>query len=107
MNFYISKTYANVPVSWENYTFSRNHMLYLGLTTKIKLFAFIPEHPVFFTLSVAGIIRCKVTLTVVEKLDKWEKLAVADGLEETNFSDGDLIIKQGTKGEEFFFIVEG
>ena len=48
-----------------------------------------------------------MTLTVVEKLDKWEKLAVADGLEETNFSDGDLIIKQGTKGEEFFFIVEG
>ena len=42
-----------------------------------------------------------------ERLDKWEKLAVADALEETSYPDGELIIKQGQVGEEFFFVVEG
>ena len=40
-------------------------------------------------------------------MDKWEKLAVVDALEETSFEDGEMIVKQGQDGDEFFFVVEG
>jgi len=48
---------------------------------------------------------CKIP--IVDKLDKWEKLALADAFEETSYLDGDIIIKQGSEGEEFYFVVEG
>ena len=43
----------------------------------------------------------------LERLDKWEKLAVADALQEESFPDGELIVKQGQEGEEFYFIADG
>ena len=40
-------------------------------------------------------------------LDQWERLTVADALEPVQFADGDSIVEQGEKGNDFFIIVEG
>eukprot|EP00035_Acanthoeca_spectabilis_P019844 m.429899 g.429899 ORF g.429899 m.429899 type:complete len:358 (-) comp17088_c0_seq1:70-1143(-) len=44
---------------------------------------------------------------IMETLDKWERLSVADALESANFKKGDVIIKQGDDGDDFFLIIEG
>lgn len=44
---------------------------------------------------------------IMETLDKWERLSVADALEPSNFKKGDVIIKQGDDGDDFFLIIEG
>ena len=52
----------------------------------------------------------KVTLMLVfhaENLDKWERLTVADALEAVNFEDGEVVVKQGEPGDDFFIIVDG
>ena len=42
----------------------------------------------------------------LETLDQWERLTVADSLEPVQFEDGDIVVKQGDLGEDFFIIVE-
>jgi cAMP-dependent protein kinase regulator len=44
---------------------------------------------------------------ILQELDKWELLTVADALEPVQFNDGDSIVEQGEKGNDFFIIVEG
>lgn len=44
---------------------------------------------------------------VTESLDKWERLTVADALEPCNFEDGQIIVKQGEPGNDFYIILEG
>eukprot|EP00036_Acanthoecidae_sp_10tr_P008480 CAMPEP_0182926952 /NCGR_PEP_ID=MMETSP0105_2-20130417/12747_1 /TAXON_ID=81532 ORGANISM="Acanthoeca-like sp., Strain 10tr" /NCGR_SAMPLE_ID=MMETSP0105_2 /ASSEMBLY_ACC=CAM_ASM_000205 /LENGTH=352 /DNA_ID=CAMNT_0025064873 /DNA_START=81 /DNA_END=1139 /DNA_ORIENTATION=+ len=44
---------------------------------------------------------------IMQTLDKWERLSVADALESANFKSGDVIMKQGDDGDEFFLIIEG
>jgi cAMP-dependent protein kinase regulator len=44
---------------------------------------------------------------ILQELDKWERLTVADALEPVQFNDGDSIVEQGEKGNDFFIIVEG
>jgi cAMP-dependent protein kinase regulator len=44
---------------------------------------------------------------VLEGLDKWERLTVADALESQSFDDGDVVVKQGEEGHHFYIIVEG
>lgn len=41
---------------------------------------------------------------VLESLDEWEKLTVADALEPMQFNDGDVIVEQGQPGDDFFII---
>ncbi|CAC5415592.1 PRKAR [Mytilus coruscus] len=48
---------------------------------------------------------CKVS--ILENLDKWERLTVADALEPVQFEDGEEIVRQGEPGEDFFIIAEG
>ena len=43
---------------------------------------------------------------ILKELDKWERFTVADALESVQFEDGDKIIVQGEKGEDFFIIIE-
>lgn len=45
-------------------------------------------------------------VSILESLDKWERLTVADALEPVQFSDGEAIVVQGESGEDFFIIVE-
>lgn len=45
-------------------------------------------------------------VSILESLDKWERLTVADSLEPVQFEDGDKIVIQGEKGEDFFIIIE-
>ena len=45
-------------------------------------------------------------VSILESLDKWERLTVADSLESVQFEDGDKIVIQGEKGEDFFIIIE-
>lgn len=46
-------------------------------------------------------------VSILESLDKWERLTVADSLEPVQFEDGVEIVRQGEPGEEFFIITEG
>ncbi len=42
----------------------------------------------------------------LETLDEWERLTVADSLEPIQFEDGEIVVKQGDPGDDFFIIVE-
>jgi len=44
---------------------------------------------------------------ILDNLDQWERLTVADALEPVNFAKGDNIVKQGEHGNEFFIILSG
>ncbi|CAF1195393.1 unnamed protein product [Rotaria sordida] len=46
-------------------------------------------------------------VSVLQTLDEWERLTVADSLEPIQFEDGDIVVKQGDPGDDFFIIVEG
>merc|ERR1711962_1558527 len=46
-------------------------------------------------------------VSILENLDKWERLTVADALEAVNFEDGAQVVKQGQPGDDFFIIVDG
>uniref|UniRef100_A0AAY4CRT1 cAMP-dependent protein kinase type I-alpha regulatory subunit n=1 Tax=Denticeps clupeoides TaxID=299321 RepID=A0AAY4CRT1_9TELE len=46
-------------------------------------------------------------VSILESLDKWERLTVADALETVQFEDGQKIVVQGEPGDEFFIILEG
>ncbi|NXD41645.1 KAP0 kinase, partial [Copsychus sechellarum] len=46
-------------------------------------------------------------VSILESLDKWERLTVADALEPVLFEDGQKIVVQGEPGDEFFIILEG
>lgn len=46
-------------------------------------------------------------VSILESLDKWERLTVADALEPCTFLDGQNVVTQGEPGEDFFIIVEG
>ncbi|XP_015922610.1 cAMP-dependent protein kinase regulatory subunit isoform X2 [Parasteatoda tepidariorum] len=46
-------------------------------------------------------------VSVLESLDEWERLTVADALEPMQFNDGDIIVEQGQPGDDFFIIEDG
>ncbi|XP_028395524.1 cAMP-dependent protein kinase type I-beta regulatory subunit-like [Dendronephthya gigantea] len=46
-------------------------------------------------------------VSILESLDKWERLTVADALEPVSFEDGEYVVIQGEQGEDFYIIVEG
>lgn len=46
-------------------------------------------------------------VSILESLDKWERLTVADALETVQFEDGQKIVVQGKPGDEFYIILEG
>jgi cAMP-dependent protein kinase regulator len=44
---------------------------------------------------------------IFQDVDKYERLQMADALDECTFEDGDDIVTQGEEGHEFYIIVEG
>ncbi|XP_066155095.1 cAMP-dependent protein kinase type I regulatory subunit isoform X5 [Euwallacea fornicatus] len=46
-------------------------------------------------------------VSILENLDKWERLTVADALEPVSFEDSETIVRQGEPGDDFYIIVEG
>ncbi|XP_064634517.1 cAMP-dependent protein kinase regulatory subunit-like isoform X2 [Lineus longissimus] len=46
-------------------------------------------------------------VSILESLDKWERLTVADALEPALFEDNAEIVRQGEPGDDFFIITEG
>ena len=43
---------------------------------------------------------------ILESLDAWERATVSDALEAVNFNAGDVVIKQGDAGDDFYIIIE-
>merc|ERR1711935_690695 len=43
-------------------------------------------------------------VSILENLDKWERLTVADSLEAVSFEDEEVVVKQGEAGNDFFII---
>jgi len=46
-------------------------------------------------------------VSILDSLDQWERLVVADALESVAFVDKEAVVKQGEQGDDFFIIVEG
>ncbi|EDV27847.1 uncharacterized protein TRIADDRAFT_37279 [Trichoplax adhaerens] len=46
-------------------------------------------------------------VSILESLDQWERLTVADSLEPAQFEENEIVIQQGDPGEDFFIILEG
>ncbi|XP_076807866.1 cAMP-dependent protein kinase type I-alpha regulatory subunit-like isoform X2 [Clavelina lepadiformis] len=46
-------------------------------------------------------------VSILESLDKWERLTVADALEPASFEPQEEVVVQGQAGSDFFIIVEG
>ncbi|KAK6632512.1 protein kinase A regulatory subunit [Polyplax serrata] len=46
-------------------------------------------------------------VSILESLDKWERLTVADALEPVSFEDKETIVRQGEPGDDFYIIVDG
>lgn len=46
-------------------------------------------------------------VSILENLDKWERLTVADALEAVSFDDGRQVVQQGEPGNDFYIIVDG
>ncbi|XP_047143465.1 cAMP-dependent protein kinase type I-beta regulatory subunit isoform X1 [Hydra vulgaris] len=46
-------------------------------------------------------------VSILESLDKWERLTICDALEPCSFNDGDEIVVQGEPGDDFYIIAEG
>lgn len=44
---------------------------------------------------------------ILQELDTYERLQMADALVPSRFEDGTEIVKQGDEGNEFFLILEG
>lgn len=44
---------------------------------------------------------------ILETLDDYERMTIADALESETFASGDVIVKQGEPGNSFYIIVEG
>lgn len=44
---------------------------------------------------------------LLQSLDKWERLSVADALEPAYFKDGEVVMKQGDVGDAFYIIEDG
>jgi cAMP-dependent protein kinase regulator len=45
-------------------------------------------------------------IPILESLDQWERMTVADSLVPVDFNDGDKVIVQGEPGNDFFIIIE-
>ncbi|VDO15747.1 unnamed protein product [Rodentolepis nana] len=43
---------------------------------------------------------------ILDNLEKWERLTVADALEPVRFDAGDRIVQQGDPGDDFYIIIE-
>jgi len=46
-------------------------------------------------------------VSILDSLDQWERLVVADALEPVSFASGETVVKQGEAGDDFFIIMEG
>ncbi|VDM16629.1 unnamed protein product [Hydatigera taeniaeformis] len=61
--------------------------------------------------SISSLSSCMLTVRLrfplVDNLEKWERLTVADALEPVRFEAGDCIVQQGDPGDDFYIIIEG
>lgn len=60
---------------------------------------------IIFIVIIKVVLYCMFLL--IESLDKWERLTVADALEPVAFEDGETIVRQGEPGDDFYIILEG
>ena len=44
--------------------------------------------------------------SISETLNEVERFIIADSLESVQYEDGDIVVKQGELGDDFFLIVE-
>lgn len=46
-------------------------------------------------------------IQLLESMDSYERMAIAEALRPQKFRAGDLVIRQGDEGDTFFFVEEG
>jgi hypothetical protein len=53
-----------------------------------------------------GLLTLGLVFCIAAPLNHWERLTVADALEPELYHDGEVIIRQGERGDSFFIIVD-
>ncbi len=48
-----------------------------------------------------------LSVKILQNLDEWERLTIADALEEVIFQSGEEVVKQGDQGNKFYMIIQG
>ena len=46
-------------------------------------------------------------VSILDSLDHWERMTVADALVATQFEDKEVVMTQGEQGDDFFIVVDG
>ena len=46
-------------------------------------------------------------VSILSSLEHWELMTIADSLQPVRFSDGEVVMRQGERGEQFFIIMAG
>jgi len=75
------------------------------LGTVPPLVVFVATTPLFHSLSLS-LTHALFSLSISAPLNHWERLTVADALEPEVYHDGEVIIRQGERGDSFFIIVD-
>ena len=46
-------------------------------------------------------------VSILDSLDHWERMTVADALVAAHFEDKEVVMTQGEQGDDFFIVVDG
>lgn len=79
----------------------RKRKMYEEFLSKVSILGKVMKKKKTHEAKIFSIIR-----SILETLDEWERLTVADSLEPVQFEDGEVVVKQGDPGDDFFIIVE-
>ena len=74
--------------------------LYDEFLSKIKIFG-------NDKLIIAIFNKINIVYLLLENLYEWERMTVADALQEVTFDEDEIVVKEGDDGDDFFIILDG
>ena len=51
--------------------------------------------------------KINIVWLLLENLYEWERMTVADALQEVTFDEDEIVVKEGDDGDDFFIILDG
>ena len=51
--------------------------------------------------------KINIVWLLLENLYEWERMTVADALQEVTFDEDEIVLKEGDDGDDFFIILDG
>ena len=59
-----------------------------------------------YDLKIKWLLAARIIL-LLENLYEWERMTVADALQEVTFDENEIVVKEGDDGDDFFIILDG